>query len=49
MTAPLSKWKAGGMYGYIVTPGRAVDRNALERKQLELVVRMAHRAALEGG
>ena len=49
MTAPLSKWKAEGMYGYLVRPGEKIDRKALERKQLELVVRMAHRAALEGG
>ena len=49
-SAPLSKWKAGGMYGYIVKGVAGIaDRAALERKQLEIAVRMAHRAALEGG
>ena len=37
------------MSGYLVKSVEEVDRAALERSQLELTVRMAHRAALEGG
>jgi len=49
MSAPLSKFTSGWMSSYVVKPGKKVDRKALERRQLEVVVRMAHRAALEGG
>ena len=50
MTAPLSKWRASGMYGYrLEGKSKGVDRKSLEREQLMHVVRMAHRAPLEGG
>lgn len=50
-TTPLSRWKAGGMYGFIVRrgPKKAVDRARLERAQLRAALMLAHRPALEGG
>ena len=50
-TANLSKWKSGGMYGYIIHRKREkVDsRREREIRSLRDVIRQAHRPAIEGG
>jgi hypothetical protein len=46
----LSKWKAGGMWGYIVHPGKkTLDRAAVWPKRLHDIVLLALRPPLEGG
>ncbi|MEN8150603.1 MAG: hypothetical protein ABFS86_12325 [Planctomycetota bacterium] len=49
MSASLSKFTGGWMSSYVLAPAKKTDRAALERTRLEHVVRMAHRASLEGG
>jgi hypothetical protein len=50
-TGSLSKWRGEGIFGYIVSRGakEKIDRKKLESAQLALVVRSAHRPAIEGG
>ena len=50
LTGSLSKWKGGGMYGYIVKRGKKkLVTKELVKKQLGLIVRMMRRPAMEGG
>ena len=49
MSASLSKFTGGWMSSYALKPAKKMDRKALERERLVHVVRMAHRAPLEGG
>jgi hypothetical protein len=50
-TGSISKWRGGGMFGYIIHRGAkdGVERKKLELEQLAQVVRMDHRPAIEGG
>jgi len=48
--ASLSKWRSGGLFGFIVERGEiAADRKALEDGALALIVRRMRRPPLEGG
>jgi len=49
--APLSKWRAAGMSGYLFGRGLrdGVDRRAVQASRLAVAVRMAHRPPIEGG